>query len=277
MVRQLGNRPTQARLRPEGRGNEVRVDTEPAPPCGFIAAAVDLAMVNSAERHRELVAHFAAERPRLRRAKMMGIRGLTAADKAGLRGNELTMGLVADAPRFADRKHAFVDAATDAAARVVELAGVHSRIVGVLPRTRCGDMGRHFGGSRWGLFSVGVRKARLRPWPALDGLRQPVSGPPIAECRELCPEACFDKVGVGGRQRVLGGQAPMGPAGGLLGGLKAVEFGDQPIPQRRGLIGGQNGLRRAGESAFCVGQPAGAGGPAAKACPFGFCPFGPGG
>jgi hypothetical protein len=37
--------PTQARLRPEGRGNQVRVDTEPAPPCDFIAAAVDLAMV----------------------------------------------------------------------------------------------------------------------------------------------------------------------------------------------------------------------------------------
>ena len=74
-------------------------------------------MVNSAERHRELVAHFAAERPWLRRAKMMGIRGLTAANKAGLRGNELTMVLVADASRFADRQHAFVDAATDAAAQ----------------------------------------------------------------------------------------------------------------------------------------------------------------
>jgi hypothetical protein len=34
----------------------------------------------------------------------------------------------------------------------------------------------------------------------------------------------FDHVGVGGRQRVLGGQSPKGPTGGLLGGLKAVEF-----------------------------------------------------
>jgi hypothetical protein len=71
VARQLDNRPTQARLRPEGRSNQVRVDPEPTPPCAFIAAAVDLAMVNAAERHRELIAHFAAERPRLRRPKMM--------------------------------------------------------------------------------------------------------------------------------------------------------------------------------------------------------------
>jgi hypothetical protein len=196
----------------------VRVDAEPVPPCAFIAAAVDLAMVNTAERHRELVADFATERARLGRAKMMGIRGLPAADKAGLRGDEPTMFFVADAPRFADRKHAFVDAATGAAARGVKLAGVLSRIVGVLPRTCCGDMGWHFGGSHWGLFSVGIRKAQLRSRPALDGLPQPVSGPPIVERREPCPEACFDKVGIGGRQRVLGGQAPVGPAGRLVGG-----------------------------------------------------------
>ena len=88
VVRELGSRLTQARLRPQCRGDAIRVDAEPAPPCGFIASAVDLAMVSAAERHRELVAHFATERPRLRRPKMMGIRGLTAADKAGLRGHE---------------------------------------------------------------------------------------------------------------------------------------------------------------------------------------------
>jgi hypothetical protein len=133
MVRELGNRPNRARLRPQGRGNEVRVrvDTEPVPPCGFIAAAVDLAMVNTAERHRELVAYFATECTRLRKPKMIGIRGLTPTDEAGLRGDELTMFFVAVASRFADRKHAFVDAATDATARVVfELARGFSRIVG---------------------------------------------------------------------------------------------------------------------------------------------------
>jgi hypothetical protein len=181
----------------------VRVDTKSVPPFGFIANAVDLAMVNTAERHRELVAHFAAERARLRRAKVMGIRGLAATNKAGLRGNKLTMCFVADAPRFADRKHAFVNTAPEAADWVaVELASV---LTGMVGRHRGGGGG--WGRSQWA-----------------------VSGSPIAEFCELCPEPCFDKFGVGGRQRVLGGQAPIGPAGRLVGGLKAVEFGDQPIP-----------------------------------------------
>ena len=42
---------------PRGPRDEVRVDTEPDPPCGFIAAAVDLAMMNW-QRHGELIAHF---------------------------------------------------------------------------------------------------------------------------------------------------------------------------------------------------------------------------
>ena len=96
-------------------------------------------------------------------------------------------------------------------------------------------MRQHFGGSRW----------------------------PIAECGELCPEACFDKVGVGGRQRVLNGQAAKGPTGGLVGGLKGVKFGDQPIPQQCGLIGGQNRFRRASGWGSSSGtrRPAHAGGP----------------
>ena len=177
-------------------------------------------MVDPAERHRELVAHLATERAGLRRAKMMGVRGLTAADQAGLRGNELTMCFVASAPRFADRKHAFVDAAPDAAALVAALARDFSRVV--QPRTRCRVVRQHFGGSR-----------------------RPIAGPPIAECGELCPEPCFDKVGVGRRQSVLNGQAAKGPTGGLVGGLKGVKFGDKPIPQQRGLIRGQKRFRRA--------------------------------
>jgi hypothetical protein len=76
----------------------------------------------------------------------------------------------------------------------------------------------------------------LRPGWTLDAFPAPVSELPIAECGELCPETCFDKLGVGGRQRVLGGQASMGPAGRLVGRLKRAKFGDQPISQCGGLI-----------------------------------------
>ena len=39
----------------------------------LISAAVNLPMVSAAERHRELVAHFATERPKLRKPQMMRI------------------------------------------------------------------------------------------------------------------------------------------------------------------------------------------------------------
>jgi hypothetical protein len=62
------------------------VENDVTPACG--------AMVDTAERHRELVAYFAAERTRLREPKMMGIRALPPADQAGLSGDELKVLLV---------------------------------------------------------------------------------------------------------------------------------------------------------------------------------------
>src|ERR1017187_407847 len=105
---------------------------------------MDLTMVNTAERHREFVAHFATERTKLRETKMMWIRGLTATNQAGLRGNKLAMGLVTDAARLADRKQAFVDASF----RVVELTRDCSRIASVQPGTRPGDVAQPFGSTR---------------------------------------------------------------------------------------------------------------------------------
>jgi hypothetical protein len=80
---------------------------------------------------------------------------------------------------------------------------------------------------------VGVLKAWFRSLPALDGFQRQVTGQAVAKIRELEPKACFDKFGVGGCQRIFGGQAPMGPAGGFVGGLKGMEFRDQPISQDR--------------------------------------------
>jgi len=81
---------------------------------------------------------------------------------------------------------------------------------------------------------------------------QPVTGPTIAEKRELCSEACCDKVGIGRCQCVFVGRHRWA-SGRLVGGLEAIEVGDQPIPQRRRLIGGQNGLRWAGERSCASG------------------------
>jgi hypothetical protein len=60
-------------LRPQCCRDEMRIDSKPIPPGSFVAAAVNLAMVNTAQRYRELVAHFPTERAGLCRAKVMGV------------------------------------------------------------------------------------------------------------------------------------------------------------------------------------------------------------
>jgi hypothetical protein len=85
---------------------------------------MDLSMVHPAERHRKFVTNLAAQRPGLREPKMMGIAGLASTDKAGLRSDELEMRLVAVTSRFADRQHAFVDAASGGVAGALDRTSI---------------------------------------------------------------------------------------------------------------------------------------------------------
>ena len=68
------------------------------------------AVMGAAERDRELIADLAAERTGLHEAKVMGIRGLAAADKARLLGDEPKVLPVAIAARSGNREDALVDA-----------------------------------------------------------------------------------------------------------------------------------------------------------------------
>jgi hypothetical protein len=89
--------------------------------------------------------------------------------------------LVTDTPRFADGKHAFVDAATDAAAWVVvKLGRGNSRVASVQPRIRRNDV--H---SRRRCLSFGVGIARLRRGQIPDSLVRSLAGPAIAKICEL--------------------------------------------------------------------------------------------
>ena len=74
---------------PQRAGVHSRIDTGLDPPGGFIAAAMDLAMMAAAQRHGEFVADLAAERPVLRKAKVMGIRGAPAAAQTRLLRHKL--------------------------------------------------------------------------------------------------------------------------------------------------------------------------------------------
>jgi hypothetical protein len=68
-------------------------------------------------------------------------------------------------------------------------------------------------------------------------IRSPVEG------RELGPEMAFDKLRVRFCQRALPGQALASPDGRLFVRSKAVDLDDEPVAQRRGLIGRQRRLR----------------------------------
>ena len=70
---------------------------------------MNLAMVRSAERHRELIAHLAPERTKLGKAEMMGVRGSASADEAGLPRDVFQMFLIADALRLGECQNALVD------------------------------------------------------------------------------------------------------------------------------------------------------------------------
>ena len=60
-------------FKPERTGGRNRIYSRPPPPPRFIPAAMDLAMVRATERDRELVAHLACERSRLREPQVMRI------------------------------------------------------------------------------------------------------------------------------------------------------------------------------------------------------------
>src|SRR5262249_60721903 len=59
---------------PELERDWKRVDVELLPPCGLIARAMKLAVVDPANRHDELVAHSVSKRTRLGKREVMRIR-----------------------------------------------------------------------------------------------------------------------------------------------------------------------------------------------------------
>ena len=73
--RGTGSNPSlvEARLLPELVSDLERIDPSRLPPCALVTSAVDLAVVHAAERDDEFIARLAAERARLRVAKMMGV------------------------------------------------------------------------------------------------------------------------------------------------------------------------------------------------------------
>ena len=97
------------RLEPQGAGLQCRINCNLLPPCGFVAAAMYLAMVSSAQRDGELIADLAPGRSALRESQMVGIRGLTAANQTGLPDHISYVIAVPHPARLGQRQHTLID------------------------------------------------------------------------------------------------------------------------------------------------------------------------
>ena len=81
---------------PEPMSGPQWIDVDARPPGDLVTAAMNLIMVDAAERDGELIAHPAPESTRLSKAEMVGLAGMTATSEAGLRHYEFEMTFVAE-------------------------------------------------------------------------------------------------------------------------------------------------------------------------------------
>lgn len=70
---------------------------------------MNLTVMTAAERHGELVADLATERPALGKTQVMGVAGFTTADQTSLLCHKAHMVAIADTPRLGMRENRFVD------------------------------------------------------------------------------------------------------------------------------------------------------------------------
>jgi hypothetical protein len=96
----MGFAPKQAR-------HAKRINPLTSPPCGFIAAAMEFAVVQAAHRNGEFVAHFARQSAALCETEMMRVRRLPAAHQARYSGDRPDS--VANPTGLGQREYALVD------------------------------------------------------------------------------------------------------------------------------------------------------------------------
>src|SRR3974377_2305007 len=97
------------RLLPDSLRNLEWLDIELLPPGGLVAGLMQLTVMTSAERNGEFIAHLQPDGSGLGETQVMRVRRRPATDEAGLRGDELEMGFVAQPLGLSEGKKVFVD------------------------------------------------------------------------------------------------------------------------------------------------------------------------
>ena len=121
------------RVLPEHERDWKRVDIELPPPCGLVTRAMQVSMVDPANRDDELVAYTACECTRLCKGEMMRIRGHAAAHETRLSQHESPVILIAQANHFSQ--------STDCIAARLLLGGGHRCILAGTRVRRTGHPG----------------------------------------------------------------------------------------------------------------------------------------
>ena len=104
------------------------------PPGALVAHAMHEPMVDATQRDRELVARLAPEGLRLRKAQVVRVGGLSAANEAGLSGDITKMLKIPVATRGGDREDTLVDA--HLIRRDARHGRLHQRRIQRVPRHR---------------------------------------------------------------------------------------------------------------------------------------------
>jgi hypothetical protein len=161
---------------------------------------VKLTVVAATQWYRELVTDPAAQRTRLDKPKVMGVRRRSAAHKTWLPGDELPVLLIARANRFAQRTDWLI-------AR------------------------RFTGPCRSFLASARIRPTRWYHALAGDGNGRLARAYAIADCREPCLKLLLDNLGISCRKRVLGRKISMRPDGRIIGRMDGSQLRNQALPK----------------------------------------------
>jgi hypothetical protein len=193
------------RLEPQFPRLDHRIHSHLQPPNGFVAAAMNIAMVPTAQWHREFVAHLAAERWALCEAHVVGVRWSPATDQARLLGNEPDVIAVADPPWLGESKHALVNSF---GAPLPSAAEVNARRPWLQAQRSC----------------CPVSQFRRRCWLSVI----------CGERRQSRSKRVLDALGVCRQQSILFAQAAVCPCRGIITRAEFIEFRDESIAQLRG-------------------------------------------
>ena len=102
------------RAAPQRASNANGVDASLVPPRALVAGAMNLAVVDAAERDHEFITHPPAQRSWLHEAEVVGIGMPSPANETRLFSNKPQMLFVAMASRLCNRNNALVDTDRDA-------------------------------------------------------------------------------------------------------------------------------------------------------------------